>query len=141
MKTGQSHSQNRYNGTLCRTFLWPQYSSITANPTTSRQWKSLQPLQDEFENTLHFFVSLPQSQSPREEHSRLCCHCLVAKFYLPQQPPLSIQISQARILEWVAISFSRDSRLCFGQILNPYLASGEWDKNIFIFLRNLFLRS
>ena len=92
---------------------------------------------------LYFFVSLPQSQSPREEHSRLCCRCSVAKLYPAQQPSLSIRISQARILEWVAISFSRDDRLCFGQILIPYLASGDWDKNIFFFffLRNLFLRS
>ena len=85
-----------------------------------------------------YFESLPQSQRPREEHSRLCCPYSVAKLYLAQQPTLSVRISQARILEGVAISFSRDSRLCFGQILIPYLASGEWDKNIFFFKEIFF---
>ena len=44
---------------------------------------------------------------------RCCCYCLVLKLCLillqPHLPGSSIHgISQARILEWVAISFSRD---------------------------------
>lgn len=63
MKGGQNHSQNHYNGTLCRTLLWPRYSSITANPTTSRQWKSLRPPQDEFENApLLLCITAPESK-------------------------------------------------------------------------------
>ena len=74
-----------------------------------------------------------------------CCCCLAAKSYLtlqphglqPTRPPLSMWFSQARILEWVAISFSTEvmclsvfwfiSLTTLTCILNPYTSLyGLW---------------
>lgn len=119
MKGGQNHSQNHYNGTLCRTYCGHVIpaSLLTLPPVDSGnhcshyKMSSRMPL---------YFVSLPQSQSPKEEHSRLCCPYSVAK------------------LESGPATHSVHSGICFGQILIPNLALGEWDKNIFFFKEIFF---
>ena len=53
------------------------------------------------------------------------------------QAPLSMGFFQARILEWVAISFSRGSEI----LMSPALAGGFFTTEIFFFLESLSFES
>ena len=60
-------------------------------------WLILYPIACTFYSPAYFFIVAK------------CCLTLLQPHGLACQPPLSMGISQAKILEWVAISFSRRS--------------------------------
>ena len=54
----------------------------------------------------------------------LCCFAFATPWAVAHQAPLSMEIPQARILEWVAMSSSRGSSQPKGQIQVSHIAGG-----------------
>ena len=59
----------------------------------------------------------------------------VIPWTVAHQAPLSMGFFQTRILEWVAISFSRGSEI----LMSPALAGGFFTTEIFFFLKSPYL--